>query len=135
MLSPRGAWPKLAGSADLTGYEVRGASFATTRPSFVPQLAVALTSGLASSCRGIPARSPDLSPVEQFWSWLRRRLRAMDLADLIAQRQPVQKRALRARVRRLVLSLAAKDVAKHIFSRFRKTCLEVQRKRGAAARG
>ena len=73
--------------------------------------------------------------MEQFWSWLRRRLRAMDLADLIAQRQPVQKRALRARVRRLVLSLAAKDVAKHIFSRFRKTCLEVQRKRGAAARG
>ena len=85
--------------------------------------------------QGIPARSPDLSPVEQFWSWLRRRLRAMDLADLIAQRQPVQKRALRARVRRLVLSLAAKDVAKHIFSRFRRTCLEVQRKRGAAARG
>ena len=85
--------------------------------------------------QGIPARSPDLSPVEQFWSWLRRRLRAMDLADLVAHRQPVQKKALRARVRRLVLSPAAKDVAKNVFSRFRKTCLELQRKRGAAARG
>ena len=82
-----------------------------------------------------PARSPDLNPVEQFWSWLRRRLRAMDLADLVAKRQPVQKSALKARVRRLVRAPAARAVAQHIFLRFRKTCLEVKRKRGATAKG
>ena len=39
----------------------------------------------------IPAKSPDLNPAEKFWSWLRRRLRAMDSADLSARRAPVQK--------------------------------------------
>ena len=29
----------------------------------------------------IPARSPDLNPVELFWSWLRKKLRRMDLRD------------------------------------------------------
>ena len=29
----------------------------------------------------IPPRSPDLNPVEKFWSWLRRELRRRDLQD------------------------------------------------------
>ena len=34
----------------------------------------------------LPAKSPDLNSVEKYWSWLRRRMRAMDLADLSAKR-------------------------------------------------
>ena len=46
----------------------------------------------------IPQRSPDLNPVERFWGWLRKRLRAMDLADLKAGRKAVKTRASKARV-------------------------------------
>ena len=35
---------------------------------------------------GVPAKSPDLNPVEKYWSWVRRQMRAMDLADLSAKR-------------------------------------------------
>ena len=59
----------------------------------------------------IPPRSPDLNPVEKYWSWLRRQLRAMDLADLVAKRRPVTKTALKARVRTLCSSQRAKVVA------------------------
>ena len=34
----------------------------------------------------LPPRSPDLNPVEKMWGWLRKRFRAMDLADLAARR-------------------------------------------------
>ena len=30
----------------------------------------------------VPPKSPDLNPVEMFWSWLRRKLRDLDLQDL-----------------------------------------------------
>ena len=60
-----------------------------------------------------PPRPPGLNPVEKFWGWLRKRLRAMDLADLKAKRRPLQKTALKARVRRLVQSARAKAVAKN----------------------
>ena len=34
----------------------------------------------------IPAKSPDVNPVEKFWGWARKRLHKMDLADLSAGR-------------------------------------------------
>ena len=43
----------------------------------------------------IPARSPDLNPVEKFWGNLRKRLRAMDLQDLAKKRPPVGKQRSR----------------------------------------
>ena len=49
--------------------------------------------------RHIPSRSPDLNPVERFWGWTRKRLRAMDLADLNKKRPPIGKTALKARVK------------------------------------
>lgn len=79
----------------------------------------------------IPPRSPDLNPVERFWGWLRKRLRAMDLADLKGGRRPVTKFALKARVRRLLQTQKAKEVAKnYVFSLF-KTCEKVKRNGGA----
>lgn len=83
----------------------------------------------------IPPRSPDLNPVEKFWGWLRKRLRAMDLADLKSKRRPIQRTALKARVRGLVASQKAKSVAKNYIFGLRNVCEEVRRKRGAASRG
>ena len=83
----------------------------------------------------IPPRSPDLNPVEKYWVWLRRRLRAMDLADLTAGRKPVTKPALKSRVRSLVQTAKAKVVAKNVVLSLRKTCEEVLKKGGAGVRG
>lgn len=83
----------------------------------------------------IPAKSPDLNPAEKFWSWLRRRLRAMDLADLSARRAPVQKFTLKTRVRNLLQTQQAKRVAGNCASGLRRVCQEVIRLHGAATRG
>jgi len=82
----------------------------------------------------IPPRSPDLNPVEKFWSWLRRCLRQMDLADLKAKRPPIQKHALKARVRALLRTDRARAVARKTFATLRKSCEEVVAKGGAACR-
>ena len=67
----------------------------------------------------IPPRSPDLNPVEKYWAWVRKQLRAMDLADLQAKppRPPVTKAGLQARVRALLRTRKAKDVASRIHTR------------------
>ena len=83
----------------------------------------------------IPPRSPDLNPVEKYWGWLRARLREKDLADLRAKRPPLQRTALKARVRSLIRSSRGKAVAKSIFASLRGSCQEVLRKKGAATRG
>ena len=83
----------------------------------------------------IPAQSPDLNPVEKFWNWVRRKLRAMDLADLHAGRPAVQRMAMKQRVRSLLGTKKAKQVAKKLFESLRKTCAEVVKKKGAATRG
>ncbi len=79
----------------------------------------------------IPPRSPDLNPVERFWAWLRKRLRAMDLADLKAGRKPVQKFTLKARVRALLKTQKAKEVAKNHVLSLHSVCAKVKRKHGA----
>ena len=61
----------------------------------------------------IPSRSPDLNPVEKYWSHLRRWLRKHDLADLEAGRPPVMRAALKERVRRLLGSARAKTAARN----------------------
>lgn len=82
----------------------------------------------------IPPRSPDLNPVEKFWSWLRRKLRAMDLADLMARRPPVGKTELKARVRALTSTDECKRVAHNCVKGLRKVCLEVRHNKGGASR-
>ena len=83
----------------------------------------------------VPAKSPDLNPVEKYWSWLRRRLRALDFADLRAKRAAMTKPKFRQRVKRLITTRASDRVAARCLASFRKTCLEVVKKKGAAARG
>ena len=83
----------------------------------------------------IPARSPNLPPVGMFWSRVRRWLRAMDLQDLKAGRPPVQKTAMKDRVRRLLRSAKARNAAVNIFATLRKKAAAVKKKKGAAIRG
>ena len=47
-------------------------------------------------------KSPDCNPVERFWAWLRKRLRAMDLKDAVAKRLVLGKSVYKARVRNLL---------------------------------
>ena len=83
----------------------------------------------------VPPRSPDLNPVEKFWAWLRRQLRAMDLRDAVAKRPVLAKATYRERVRRICASQKAQQVARNITLGLRKTCKEVKQKKGAANRG
>ena len=76
-----------------------------------------------------------LNPVEKFWSWLRRHLRAMDLKDAMAKRPVLGKMAYRERLRRVVKSVKARTVAINTLASLRKTCKEVIKKKGAATRG
>ena len=83
----------------------------------------------------IPPRSPDLNPVEKFWSWLRRKLRAMDLKDAVAKRPVLGKMAYKSRVRSVASSQQAQRVAKACTLGLKKVCREVIRKKGAATTG
>jgi len=82
-----------------------------------------------------PARSPDLNPVELFWAWLRKRLRALDLADAVAKRPVLSKFAYTQRVRRVLKSTKAQTTAKNIALRLKKTCRAIVAGGGAAVDG
>ncbi len=85
---------------------------------------------------GIPAKSPDLNPIERFWSWMRRALNKMDLEDLIKKRPVPGRTAYQERVRRLLKSPRAQQVAKNMFRSLRKVAQDVKNKGGrASARG
>ncbi|CAK0892190.1 unnamed protein product [Prorocentrum cordatum] len=82
----------------------------------------------------VPARSPDLNPVERYWSWLRRRLRALDLMDAKAKKPVMSKVQYKARVRRVMNTARSKTVAGNIDRGFRKTRREIHALGGGAAR-
>ena len=82
----------------------------------------------------VPARSPDLNPIEMFWGRCRRQLRLMDLDDLRRKRPPLTKPAYVSRIKALFASGRAQNVAQNFAGRLRRTCQEVVRKKGAAAR-
>ena len=83
----------------------------------------------------IPPRSPDLNPVERFWSWLRRKLRAMGLKDAVAKRPVLGKMAYKSRVRTVCSSQQAQRVAMACARGLKKVCKEVVRNKGAATSG
>ena len=79
----------------------------------------------------IPAKSPDLNPVERFWGWLRRKLKAMDLADALKKRRVLGKSAYAGRVRRVLKTRKAQSVAASFGKSFKSTCRIVVAKKGA----
>ena len=76
-----------------------------------------------------------MNPVEKFWAWLRRHLRAMDLKDAVAKRPVLGQTAYRERVKRVMGSVKARNVAMKTLESFRKTCRQVIKKKGGATRG
>lgn len=83
----------------------------------------------------IPPRSPDLNPVEKFWSWLRKELLKRDLADVARRRPALSKVEYVARVRQVCRTQRAKRVAGNCARGLKKVCLEVKRRQGAATSG
>ena len=81
----------------------------------------------------VPAKSPDLNPVEKFWGWMRRELRKRDLADLWAKRPVPGKLAYKRRIRSMLESRRAQRVAKKFAASLKKVCREVVQKKGAQA--
>jgi hypothetical protein len=63
---------------------------------------------------------------------MKKRLRAMNLADLVKKRRPVGKTALTARVRSMLKQKGARQVAENIVRGLRKTCNAVLKLKGAA---
>jgi len=80
----------------------------------------------------LPAKSPDLNPVERFWAWLRRTLNRMDLADLVNKRPVPGRMAYKQRVVRLLKTDKAQTVAKNIFKGHKKVCKAIKKSRGMA---
>ena len=80
------------------------------------------------------ASAPDVARFQGFWSWVRRKLRDLDLQDLKKKRKPLSKMAYKLRVQTVFRSKKAQDVAKACAAKFRATCREVSKKGGAAAR-
>ena len=85
--------------------------------------------------RQVPAKSPDLNPIEKFWAWMRKQLRTLDMADLKAGRPVPGKTAYRQRVRNILRSARAQIVAGNFAKGLYNVCKEVERKEGAASRG
>ena len=81
----------------------------------------------------VAPKSPDLNPVGLFWSWLRNKLRLMDLADLRAKRRALGKTAYVQRVKVVIRSQKAQAVAKKCALNFRKNCKQIVARGGAAA--
>ena len=82
-----------------------------------------------------PARSPDLNPVELFWAWLRKKLRAMDLKDAVAKRPVLSKMAYTQRVRCVLKTKKAQTTAANIALRLKKNCKMIVAGGGAAIKG
>ena len=81
----------------------------------------------------LPPRSPDLNPIEMFWSWVRRQLRLKDLEDLEKKRAHLSKAAYVRRLKALLRRKKAQRVAGACARKLRAACLEVVRNKGAAA--
>ena len=69
----------------------------------------------------------------QFWEWIRKKLRKMDLPDFRNKRTPLNKAAYITRVKGVMRSHKAQSVARSCAARFRKTCKQVVERGGAAA--
>ena len=85
--------------------------------------------------RVLPPYSPDLNPIEKYWSWLRRHLQKMDLEDLTKRKKVPSKTEYKARVRSVMQTNKSQEVAENIMQNFRKHCEKVKNAGGAAVKG
>ena len=72
---------------------------------------------------------------KRFWAWLRKKLRQMDLADAVAGRAVLGKMAYKHRIRSIIKTKKAQQVAAAHAASLRKVCKEVVAKKGAASSG
>ena len=72
---------------------------------------------------------------ELFWAWLRKKLRALDLKDAIADRPVLSKMAYTQRAHRVLKTQKAQTTAKNIALRLKKACRLVVKGGGAAIKG
>ena len=79
----------------------------------------------------IPPRSPDLNPIEKFWSWLRKDLRRRDFQDWVKKRPPLGRTAYRARLRQVLRAKRTQEVAARYAGNLVAVCKLVQKKKGA----
>ena len=82
----------------------------------------------------IPPRSPDLNSIESFWGWLRGELRRRDRKDLRLQKPALNMVQYKQRVKEVLRTVKAQDVAKAKFRNLKKVCREVVKKKGAMSR-
>ena len=82
----------------------------------------------------VPPKSPDLNPIEMFWGWTRRLLRLKDLADVRSKRSPLTTPEYVTHAKSRFRSQRAQRAAKKFAARLRKTCQEVIKYKGVAAR-
>ena len=80
----------------------------------------------------VPPRSPDLSPIERHWAWLRKRLRKRGMDDLQHKRPVLGKMAYLKRVKNICASKASHSHASKCYFSLRKVCQEVLTKRARA---
>ena len=59
----------------------------------------------------LPSRSPDLSPIERFWGWLKKKLNRMDLADAMKKRPVLGTTAYKTRVSNIMKAKKAQTMA------------------------
>ena len=82
----------------------------------------------------MPPRSPDLNPVELYWAWLKKHLRAMDLKDAVAKKPVISKVLYKQRIRAVIKSQKSQQVAAACAKKWVKTCQRVFAANGAAMR-
>ena len=80
----------------------------------------------------LPPHSPDLNPVEKMWGWIRKQLRKRDLLDMKKKRPVLGRIAYRMRIRRLIASRRAQNVAEKFATNFLTVCKKVCKSRGKA---
>ena len=91
--------------------------------------------GITPNASASEAKSPDLNPIEKYWSWMRRQLRARDMADLKAGRAVQGKTAYKQRLRNILRFSRSQVVAGNLAKGFYRVCLEVEKKNVATSRG
>ena len=82
----------------------------------------------------IPRRSPDLNPIERYWSWVRKELRRRDLESLRCGRKAMGKTAYKIGVKNFFKTKKAQTAAKRMWASMKRVLKEVIRKKGAMAR-